>query len=68
MSNEFTTQPAPSYPPQQGGGLNPGLAGSGGAAAFHATGPQIPNEEVLSTLDKPLSSEELKKREEELNK
>ncbi|KAF8748158.1 calmodulin-like protein [Rhizoctonia solani] len=58
----------PFYPPQQGGGLNPGLAGSGEAAAFHATGPQIPNEEVLSTLDKPLSPEELKKREEELNK
>ncbi|ELU36434.1 efhand domain-containing protein [Rhizoctonia solani AG-1 IA] len=54
MSDEFTTQPAPSVRRIQGGGLNPGLAGSGEAAAFHATGPQIPNEEVLSTLDKPL--------------
>ncbi|CAE6435022.1 hypothetical protein RSOLAG1IB_10826 [Rhizoctonia solani AG-1 IB] len=68
MSDDFKTQPAPSHPPQEGGGLNPGLAGSGNVGAFHAKGPLIPSEEVLNDLGKPLSREELEKRQEELNK
>ncbi|KAG9104032.1 hypothetical protein FRC07_009863 [Ceratobasidium sp. 392] len=64
---QFTIQPAPANPPQEGGGMNPGLQG-GAAAAHHAKGPHVPTQEVLSKLDAPLSKEELKKRQEELNK
>ncbi|CUA69893.1 hypothetical protein RSOLAG22IIIB_04149 [Rhizoctonia solani] len=67
MSDQFKIQPAPSDPPQEGGGLNSGFQ-QGAAAAHHAKGPHIPNEQVLSTLDKPLSREELQKRHDELNK
>ncbi|CUA70023.1 hypothetical protein RSOLAG22IIIB_08862 [Rhizoctonia solani] len=67
MSDQFNIQPAPSHPSQEGGGLNPGFQ-QGAAAAHHAKGPHIPDEQVLSTLDKPLSREELQKRQEELNK
>ncbi|KAG8785087.1 hypothetical protein FRC12_017985 [Ceratobasidium sp. 428] len=69
MSSEqqFTIQPANPNPPQEGGGLNPGLQG-GAAGAFQAKGPHIPAQDVLSKLDAPLSKEELKKRQEELNK
>ncbi|KAG8696491.1 hypothetical protein FRC11_000700 [Ceratobasidium sp. 423] len=66
MSDRAFIQPAPAYPPQAGGGLQSGS--KGGAEAFHAKEPHIPNEDVLSTLDKPLSREELQKRQEELNK
>ncbi|CAE6460548.1 unnamed protein product [Rhizoctonia solani] len=68
MSDSFKIQPAPSHPPQEGGGLNSGLAGSGAAGAFHAKEPHVPSDEVLRTLDEPLSREELAKRQEELNK
>ncbi|KAG8682438.1 hypothetical protein FRC09_016772 [Ceratobasidium sp. 395] len=64
---KFTIQPVDGNPPQEGGGLNPGLQG-GAAGAFQAKGPHIPAQDVLSKLDAPLSKEELKKRQEELNK
>ncbi|QRV78076.1 hypothetical protein RhiJN_20901 [Ceratobasidium sp. AG-Ba] len=64
---QFTIQPAPSHPPQEGGGLNSGLQ-QGPAAIFHAKGPHIPQQDVLNKLDAPLSKEELQKRQEELNK
>ncbi|CAE7216827.1 unnamed protein product [Rhizoctonia solani] len=67
MSDNVNIQPAPSHPPQEGGGFNAGLQ-QGAAAAHHAKGPHIPDDKILSTLDKPLSSEELQKRQEELNK
>ncbi|CAE6453687.1 unnamed protein product [Rhizoctonia solani] len=67
MSDQANILPAPSHPPQEGGGLNSGLQ-QGAAAAHHAKGPHIPGQEVLSTLDKPLSREELQKRQDELNK
>ncbi|CAE6410171.1 unnamed protein product [Rhizoctonia solani] len=67
MSDQFNIQPAPSHPPQEGGGLNSGFQ-QGAAAAHHAKGPHIPDDNTLSTLDKPLSREELQKRQEELNK
>ncbi|KAG8726476.1 hypothetical protein FRC10_007099 [Ceratobasidium sp. 414] len=64
---QFTIQPAPAHPPQQGGGINSGLL-QGAAGAFHAKGPHVLNQEILNKLDTPLSSEELRKRQEELNK
>ncbi|KAF8601252.1 hypothetical protein BDV93DRAFT_524847 [Ceratobasidium sp. AG-I] len=73
MSNNNDTVnilPAPSNPPQEGGGLNSGLQ-QGPAGAFHVPGPQIPNQETLNSLGAPLvrlSKEELQKRQEELNK
>ncbi|KAJ1304975.1 hypothetical protein OPQ81_000018 [Rhizoctonia solani] len=66
MSDQFNIQPAPSHPPQQGGGLSSGAQGA--VEAFHAKGPHIPSEEVLQTLGGPLSREELQKRQKELNK
>ncbi|KDN43037.1 hypothetical protein RSAG8_06360, partial [Rhizoctonia solani AG-8 WAC10335] len=66
MSDQFNIQPAPSHPPQQGGGLNSGLQG-GAVAAHHAKGPHILSGDVISALDEPLSRQELQKRQEELN-
>ncbi|KAG9079384.1 hypothetical protein FRC06_007761 [Ceratobasidium sp. 370] len=64
MSDQkFTTQPAPSDPPGQGAATFREVAG-----ALNVPGPQIPNQETLNALGQPLSQEELKKRQEELNK
>ncbi|KAG9078692.1 hypothetical protein FRC06_008235 [Ceratobasidium sp. 370] len=50
---QFTIQPAPPHPPQEGGGMNSGLQ-QGPAGAFHAKGPHVPTQEILSKLDAPL--------------
>ncbi|KAG8678547.1 hypothetical protein FRC08_017679 [Ceratobasidium sp. 394] len=60
---QFTTQPAPANPPGQGATTFQEVAG-----ALNVPGPQIPNQETINALGEPLSKEELKKRQEELNK
>ncbi|KAG9083683.1 hypothetical protein FS749_005839 [Ceratobasidium sp. UAMH 11750] len=60
---QFTTQPAPANPPSQGTATFQEVAG-----ALNVPGPQILNQETINALGKPLSREELKKRQEELNK
>ncbi|KAJ3486648.1 hypothetical protein NLI96_g4112 [Meripilus lineatus] len=69
---QFTTQPHPAKSndpkdleaPQPGGGFTsvPEIG------ALHARDPHIPSQEILNKLGPALSSEELKKRSEELNK
>ncbi|KAG8785088.1 hypothetical protein FRC12_017986 [Ceratobasidium sp. 428] len=64
MSDQkFTTQPAPSDPPALGTAALQEIAG-----VLNVPGPQIPDQASVNALGTPLSREELKKRQEELNK
>ncbi|KAF7419414.1 hypothetical protein PC9H_002004 [Pleurotus ostreatus] len=65
---QFTIQPHPAKT-NDPNDLKPsvGFLANAGIAAHHATGPQIPNQEILNSLEQPLSREELQKRQAELN-
>ncbi|KDQ23291.1 hypothetical protein PLEOSDRAFT_1090794 [Pleurotus ostreatus PC15] len=65
---QFTIQPHPAKT-NDPNDLKPsdGFLANAGIAAHHATGPQIPNQETLNSLEQPLSREELQKRQAELN-
>ncbi|KAF8496350.1 hypothetical protein JB92DRAFT_2990442 [Gautieria morchelliformis] len=59
-----TNDPRDLEPPQPGAGLT----SKPEIAAHHAHGPQILKEDIVNSLEKPISREELRKRAEELNK
>ncbi|KAG8782611.1 hypothetical protein FRC12_020610 [Ceratobasidium sp. 428] len=64
MSDQkFTTQPAPSDPPAQDATALQEIAG-----VLNVPGPQIPDQASINALPAALTPEELKKRQEELNK
>ncbi|KAK0495671.1 hypothetical protein EDD18DRAFT_1354178 [Armillaria luteobubalina] len=59
-----TNDPSDLNPPTQGGGLRSDPV----MGAHHAKGPHIPKQDILNSLEQPLSREELRKRQAELNK
>jgi len=77
-SNKNTQEPTFSIQPHPAKSNDPadlqykgpggGLATSNPMAAHHARGPHVPNQEILSNIEQPLSREELRARAAELNK
>ncbi|KAH9950794.1 hypothetical protein B0H21DRAFT_721719 [Amylocystis lapponica] len=59
-----TNDPRDLEPPQPGGGLNSNPE----VQAHHARGPHVPSQEILNSLEKPLSRDQLKAKAAELNK
>ncbi|KAF9223149.1 hypothetical protein BS17DRAFT_755013 [Gyrodon lividus] len=60
-----SNNPADLIDPSQPGG---GLSSKPEFQAHHARDPHVPSQEILNTLEAPLSREELRKISEELNK
>ncbi|SJL09218.1 uncharacterized protein ARMOST_12594 [Armillaria ostoyae] len=60
-----TNDPSDLNPPNQGAG---GLKSDPVMGAHHARDPHIPRQDILNSLEQPLSREELSKRQAELNK
>ncbi|EIW75962.1 hypothetical protein CONPUDRAFT_111803 [Coniophora puteana RWD-64-598 SS2] len=73
QEQQFTIQPHPAKtnnpsdlvdPPQPGAGLNSNPE----MQAHHARQPHVPSQDILNSLEQPKSREELRARQEELNR
>ncbi|KAL0581449.1 hypothetical protein V5O48_000603 [Marasmius crinis-equi] len=71
-SGQNNTNPEPIYSiqphPNPGSEEQNQFMGSNPAAAHHAKGPHLPSHEIRESLEKPAGRDELRARQEELNK